>query len=89
MTSWFKKVATLFCALIVLGACSVTVNREGLDWAEKVCANNGGLRRIESPIVFGPYGTPVAICNNGAKFRSFIKNGRLQTYVDITHITDR
>lgn len=61
-------VIALVCGLI---ACSKYVKPEHIEWANKVCAGNGGLKVLEVKHVGTLMLFPNAICNNGAKFISY------------------
>jgi len=54
--------------ILLLSSCSYHATQKHIEWAEKVCAENGGLAYLET-ILFGKLEiTPNAICNNGACF---------------------
>lgn len=57
---------------VVLSGCGVAVNTSSkqIEWAESVCANNGGVKSIE----FFSRLTPNATCNNGAYFRATVSD---------------
>lgn len=57
---------------IALSGCGVVVDTSSkqIEWAEKVCANNGGVKSIK----FFSHLTPNAACNNGAYFRATVSD---------------
>lgn len=61
-----KKI-TVFLVVALTG-CGVAVDMKSkqIEWAEKVCANNGGVKTI----VFQWGLAPSATCNNGAYFNA-------------------
>ena len=67
-----NKVIMLLVAIPIMFLCScqVYVQSYHIKWAEDVCKDNNGLRSIEIPYYTDKWHSPVALCNNGAIFKS-------------------